>query len=194
MSTSTAAKSGETAADGKPNIVKINPTGGTPAATPPDTLFFPFWSAFRDEIDHAFNRVARSFATVPALWRSPEIEPLRHFDSAFGFAMPAVDVVENADSYQISAELPGLQESDIDVSVANNVLTLKGCKAEEREEKKGDVHLSERRYGTFQRSFHIPRDADQNKISATFEHGVLTLVLPKTGAAAEDAKKIPINK
>jgi HSP20 family protein len=103
-----------------------------------------------------------------------------------------VDVVEKEKSYEITAELPGLDASDIDINFARGTLTIKGEKKEEKEEKKKDYYLSERRYGSFQRSFQVPDGIDTDKIEANFEKGVLKIALPKTAQARSQEKKIPI--
>jgi HSP20 family protein len=103
-----------------------------------------------------------------------------------------VDVVETEKEYQITAELPGLSEKDVEVVVADEILTIKGEKKEEKEEKAKNYYLSERRYGAFKRSFQLPSGVDADKIEAGFQNGVLTLTLPKTPEAQKSEKKIAI--
>src|SRR5262245_35989580 len=107
---------------------------------------------------------------------------------------PAVDIVDKENLYEITAELPGLNESDIDVKVSGGVLTIKGEKKDEREEKKKDYYVSERRYGSFQRSFGVPDGVDTDRIEAQFRNGVLTITLPKTPQAQKSEKRIEIRK
>src|SRR5262249_14714840 len=102
---------------------------------------------------------------------------------------PAVDIVEKEKAYEITAELPGMDESNIDVKFSDGTLTIKGEKRGEREEKKKDFYLSERRYGSFQRSFGVPDGVDADKIEASFKNGVLTVTLPKTAQAQRSEKK-----
>lgn len=104
---------------------------------------------------------------------------------------PAMDVVEKDDAFEITAELPGLDEKDVEVKLANQTLTIKGEKSEEREDKQKDYYLSERRYGSFQRSFRVPDSVDPETIEAKFAKGVLTVKMPKT-AEAKAEKKIDI--
>ena len=95
----------------------------------------------------------------------------------------------------MTAELPGLDAADIDVKFAHNVLTISGEKKEEKEEKKEkkkDYYLSERRYGSFQRSFQLPDGIDAGKIEAKFDKGILKVTLPKTEKAQNHEKKIAI--
>src|SRR5881628_676545 len=105
-------------------------------------------------------------------------------DSAAASWMPPVDVLEEADAIRIMAEVPGVKPSDVKISVENNVLTIQGTKEQVAEERTERVHRYERTYGTFERSFTLPATVDANNIQASYEHGVLTVTLPK----AEKAK------
>jgi HSP20 family protein len=93
---------------------------------------------------------------------------------------------------KVMAELPWMEEKDIEVNVSGDVLTIKGEKKEGKEEK--DYYVSARHYGSFQRSFHIPDSVDANKIEATFKNGLLTVTLPKTVETQKQAKKIEVKK
>ena len=95
---------------------------------------------------------------------------------------------------KITAELPGMEENDIEVNVYDDVLTIKGEKKEAKEEKKKDQYGSERHYGSFHRSFHIPDSIDANKIEASFRNGLLTVTLPKTGQSQKRAKNVEVKK
>ena len=107
---------------------------------------------------------------------------------ASGFAALAVDVNENDKEYTVTAEIPGVAERDIDVSVADGMLVIKGEKREEKEEKSGRNTITERSYGAFQRMFNLPRDADGNNIEARFENGVLTVHVPRKAVTAQPRK------
>jgi len=124
----------------------------------------------------------------------PTLNPQPFWARESTWATPAVDVAETDKGYEITAELPGMDESNIDVKFADGVLTIKGEKKEEREEKKKDYYVSERRYGSFQRSFPVPESVDANKIEAKFVNGVLTIKLPKSAEAQKNEKKIAIKK
>jgi len=104
---------------------------------------------------------------------------------------PAVDVYESENAIEIKADLPGMTEKDIDVSVENNTLTIKGERQFENEEKRENYHRVERQYGSFYRSFQLPNTVDVTKIHANFKNGILELALPKR----EETKprKISIN-
>lgn len=104
------------------------------------------------------------------------------------------DLSESDDAYEISAELPGMDETDVEVSLDNGLLTIKGEKKAEKEEKKKDYYLVERRYGSFRRSLRLPEGVAEGKIEAHFDKGVLKLVLPKQPEAKRKAKKIAITR
>ena len=98
---------------------------------------------------------------------------------------PAVDVEESPDVILVTAEAPGLTLEELTVELENNVLTIFGEKSEAREEgaEAGRIHVSERRYGSFRRSFRLPRSVDAEKIDARLENGILTVSLPKAAEA-----------
>ena len=104
---------------------------------------------------------------------------------------PTVDITENDGALTIEAELPGIAEDDVHVTVRDGVLTLRGEKKSERSETKDDVHLSERTFGSFQRAFRLPDTFDEDSISAAFDNGVLRVTLPKS-ADAKPEKRIQV--
>jgi HSP20 family protein len=110
----------------------------------------------------------------------------------FGAAVPPVDLVERNGGYELQAELPGLTENQIEVKLANGILTIKGEKSSERVEDEDDYHLRERSFGSFQRSFRVPASVDADKIEAKFDKGVLKVSLPKTAAAIQEERKIDV--
>jgi HSP20 family protein len=111
--------------------------------------------------------------------------------SGFG-AVPAVDVTQTDKGYEVTAELPGVEEKDIDVKLANGVLTIKGEKRDEKEEKKEGYYVHERSFGSFERSFQVPEGVDTDNVSASFKKGVLTVILPKSAEAQKAEKKIEV--
>jgi HSP20 family protein len=145
------------------------------------------WRSFRGEMDRLFDRFG-----FPSFRRMFDVEPFSNYESALGVAVPAVDVTEDENAYKISAELPGMAEKDVEVTVSGDMLVLKGEKRQEREQKEKNRYLSERSYGAFQRSFAIPDGVDRDKINAEFAKGLLTLTLPKTPEAQKRQKKIEI--
>lgn len=147
----------------------------------------------RHEIDRLFDDFGWGFARRPFGRTLFDVEPFWRGELSFDKA-PAVDIAEKEKEYEITAELPGMDEKNIDVKFADGVLTIKGEKTEEKEEKKKDYYLSERRFGLFQRSFQVPDGVDADKLEASFKNGVLTVVLPKSPEAQRREKKIPIKK
>ncbi len=105
---------------------------------------------------------------------------------------PLMDVSETDKAIEIDAELPGMTEKDIDVSVVDNVLTVKGEKKAETEKKDADYHMVERTYGAFTRSLTLPYEVDASKVDAKFDKGVLKITLPKPPEVKAKTKKIKI--
>jgi HSP20 family protein len=156
----------------------------------PSIVADPFRS-FRAEMDRLFDRFFSGFGW-PAVNRPSWMEPSHAFETMFEVAAPNVDVTEDATAYKLSAELPGLAEKDIEVSVSGGMLTVKGEKHKEKEEKDKRHWVKERSYGTFQRLFSLPDSVDADKASAQFSKGVLTITLPKKPEAQKAAKKIEV--
>lgn len=159
------------------------------AAAPAPSGSWPFES-LRREIDRLFEDFN------PFEWRRPlrslsDVEVPRFARSEW-MVTPAMDLVEKDEAYEVTAELPGIDEKDVEIRLSNRTLTIKGEKAEEKEEKEKDYYLSERRYGSFQRSFQVPEGVDASKIEATFAKGVLKVTLPKTADAQKAEKKIEV--
>jgi len=152
------------------------------------------WQPF-DDLRREIDRLFEDFDG--GLWRSPfgrslfDVRPFWPRESTWA-GVPAVDVAETEKAYEITAELPGMDEKNIEVKFADGVLTIKGEKQEEKEEKKKDYYLSERSYGSFQRAFRVPEGVDSDKIEAGFKKGVLTVTLPKSAEAQKSAKKIDV--
>jgi HSP20 family protein len=105
---------------------------------------------------------------------------------------PAVDIVEEETGIVIKAEVPGLTKDEITVEVHEGVLTIKGEKKEEKEEKTKHFYRSERRYGAFERSFSLPETVDAENIKASFKNGLLELTIPKIEKKKEEARKIEV--
>lgn len=122
------------------------------------------WSPLRD-LEGQFNRLFGELA--------------RDYDLTDGGWSPAVDLKEGEHEYTLEADLPGMKKEDIEVTVVDNTVTLKGERKHESETKEKGVHRVERRYGTFERSFEVPGGFQSDKIDAHFENGVLRVKLPK---------------
>ncbi len=114
---------------------------------------------------------------------------------AGGFASPKVDVAESEKGLEISAELPGIDQKNISLDLADGILTLKAEHEERKEEKdeKKHYHLIERSHGSFMRRFAIPFEPDADSVQARFDKGVLQITVPRSKAAEKQAKKIAIN-
>lgn len=111
---------------------------------------------------------------------------------AAGEVVPRIDVAETDSAIEVTAELPGIDEKDVDVVLRDDVLTIKGEKKSEREEKKKDYHLVERSYGSFQRSIRLPFEADGETVKASFVKGVLKISVAKPTEVKEKTVKIPV--
>jgi HSP20 family protein len=152
------------------------------------------WSPFesmRREIDRVFDRFNLGTWDFPFGRRSFEFEFPWPRTTEMAIA-PAVDVAEKDSEYEITAELPGMDEKNIDIKLSNGMLTIRGEKKQEKEEREKDYYMSERRYGSFMRSFQVPEGVDAGKIEATFAKGVLHIKLPKTAEAKKSEKTISI--
>jgi HSP20 family protein len=167
-----------------PVEVKKTTPSTVPARTP-DVL-----RSLRTDMDRLFDRFSASFG-LPTFSRMFE-GPSMAFESSFTLPAPAMDIAEDAAGYKITAELPGMTEKDVEVTLSGETLTVKGEKKQETEKKDANYHLSERSWGTFQRSFVLPEGVDPEKIVADFAKGVLTLTLPKKPQAVQQARKIDV--
>ena len=146
------------------------------------------WGSFRSEMDRLFDRFAHGFG-LPSLRSMADFEP--PWRSSIP-SPPPIDISEDDKTYKISAELPGLDANDVEVSVSGGMLVLKGEKRQEQEEKNKNYYHSERAYGSFQRSFELPASVDREKIAADFSKGVLTITMPKGVDVQKQQKKIEI--
>ncbi|MGH6905472.1 MAG: Hsp20/alpha crystallin family protein [Geminicoccaceae bacterium] len=158
------------------NRPTTRPSGRKPDIALGDNDWF---TAFRRELDRLFESFGRDLA-----WPGGE--------SRGAARAPSIDVSETESELRIEADLPGVEEKDVDVTVSDNVLTIKGEKKAEKEEKNKDFHLVERSYGSFSRSLTLPFAADPSKAKATFKNGVLSISLPKPPEVKAKAKKIAI--
>ena len=154
--------------------------------------FAPFLT-LRGQVDRLFDEFAGD-------WRMPSLrrdlfdwEPFRTPLWTHGLVDVRFDVSETDKALELTAELPGIDEKDVELVLSDGVLTLKGEKRAEKEEKEKDYYLSERRYGAFSRSMRLPETVDPGKIKATFDKGVLRIVVPKRAEAKAKKKKIAIS-
>lgn len=151
----------------------------------------------------AIAKPRSTFSETPLGWLRTEIDRLfddfgRPTRAMFDFGrttlapVPAVELTEEDKAYRLTAELPGMKEDEVDISVDEGSLLLSGEKREESERKEGGALISERRYGAFERRIPLPSDVDPDKIKAEFKKGVLTITLAKDTQAAERRRKIAI--
>ena len=150
------------------------------AGSAPGSRYRDPFAEMRAEMDRLFDTfLGRGFFGRPA--------PSGSAEPAVTLA-PNIDIRENDKEIIVEAELPGIDEKDIQLSVRDGVLSLKGEKKSERDEKKDTYHVIERSYGSFERSFELPDSADQDQIKADFNKGVLRVVIPKRAEAAKAEK------
>ncbi len=140
-----------------------------------------------------FEEIERDFDSMFRRgWRHPLMERLSDFglESPFAGKSPSVDVIDQDDQVLIRAELPGIDKKDIDVTVTDETVSIKGTSSSEKEEEKGDYHRREISQGSYERVVAIPANVDSSKAKATMRDGVLELSLPKTEKA--NRKKIEV--
>lgn len=122
-------------------------------------------------------------------------EPFRNFGTRLSeWLAPASEASSDDRAYRIAIELPGVDEKDIEITVNDGMVTVKGEKRESREEKGETWYFSERQFGSFSRSFRLPADADQGAVSADLKDGVLTLSVARAAPEAARARKVPIGR
>jgi HSP20 family protein len=136
---------------------------------------------FRREMDQLFDGFLSDWPATTSL-----------LDRQLGTFAPNIDVKETEKEVRVTAELPGLDEKEVEVTFTEGALTLKGEKREEHTEDKGDSHRSECRYGMFERTIQLPTGLDVDRAKASFKKGVLRVTLPKTPEAQSSRKRIPI--
>ena len=135
-------------------------------------------TAFERDMDRLFERFFQG-------------SPLAPFGESWGAFSPSVDVVETDDQIKVSAELPGLDDKDIEVSLDRGVLTISGEKSEEHEEERENYYRTERTYGSFRRAILVPTEVNQDEVEAVFRNGVLTITMPKA-EVVEGRKRISV--
>lgn len=153
------------------------------------------WQPFdvlRNQVDRLFHDFQTGFWQAPFYRPLADIEQFWRRDLGFNVS-PAMDIVEKDGAYEITAELPGLDAKDIDIQLSDGILTIKGEKHQEKEEKTKGRYISERRYGSFRRTLQVPGSIDEENIQAGYKSGVLTVTLPKSPAAQKKEKTIPVS-
>ena len=145
----------------------------------------------RRSIEHAFDNLYRGPRRLPFTRSAFDVSPVSPRELIWG-PLPTVDIVETENDYFITAELPGVAASDVDVKLSARHLTVKADKKEARKEQAKTVHVSERRYGALERTFHVPESVDTDNIRAAFANGILTIALPKTPEARQSERNIDV--
>jgi HSP20 family protein len=143
------------------------------------------FEAMRDDMNRVFERFESGWSRWPSLFTR---------GNGGVTIMPQLDVREDDKTITVEAELPGVAEKDVSVTLNNGVLRIKGEKKHEREEKKDSYYLSERSFGAFERSLRLPDTIDESKLEARFDQGVLKITAPKRPEAVKAEKKIEIRK
>lgn len=138
-------------------------------------------ASFHGEVDRWFER----FFDSP-FWGPPSLLSETRFWS------PSLDVSENDEEITVTAEIPGVDAKDFDISVSGNLLTISGEKKVESEERKGSMYRAERRFGSFRRSINLPDSVDAEKVEAEYDRGILTVRLPKAEKAR--ARRIKVSR
>ena len=158
----------------------------TEIAKPTDTAVSrprDIFSAMRSEMDRMFERFEHGFPRLP-LFRGDHATVM----------VPDLEVRENASAITVEAELPGVEEKDISVTLSNGILSIKGEKKQDKEEKTENYYLAERSYGAFERSLQLPDSVDETKVDAKFDKGVLKIIAAKKPEAVKAQRKIEIKK
>lgn len=141
---------------------------------------------FHREVDRLFEQAFRGFGMRPFGFDRP-IKP-----QLDGMLKPTLDLGATDKEYSIAVEIPGVDETDVRLEIANDVLTIRGEKKHENEEKGKNYYRMERSYGSFQRTLSLPDDVDQDNVSATFKKGVLTVSMPRKALPKADVKQIEV--
>lgn len=156
------------------NLKSLIPVGRDRGVAAPANSFM----SLQREIDRLFDDFSRGFPTFPS------------FGNGKAELLPSMDVTETDKDIQITAELPGLEEKDVQINVADNLLTIRGEKKAEKEEKDKNYQLIERSYGSFERTIELPDGVNADAIQASIAKGVLTVTVPKPAPA--QSKKIEV--
>ncbi len=144
----------------------------------------PF-SVLRDEMDRMLGRIEHGWPRWPVAF-GRGAEP--------GAMWPEIDIHDDASQLTVEVDLPGVEQKDVDVTLVNGLLTIKGEKKTKREQKQQNYYVSERSYGSFERAIRLPDTIDESKLEARFDSGVLRIVAPKKPEAVKSEKKIEIKK
>lgn len=150
----------------------------------PTTFGWEPFSSLRQQLDRLFDDFASG-------WRAPGRALQTSLWRGWG-GVPAADIVEKDNAFVVTLDMPGMDEKDIEVKVMDGAISIRGEKTEEIKEEKEHYRLSERRHGSFSRTFPLPPSVDPDQISASYEKGTLKLTLPKTEQARKKQRKVEV--
>lgn len=148
--------------------------------------------ALRDEFDRLFDEASSVFRLPWGRRPMFDLEPLLRAESGVDAIIPPAEVDERENEYRVMLEVPGMDETGIEVSVQDDVLTIRAEKKDEKEEQGKNRYFSERRYGMCARSFRLPANVDRDRIAASMKNGVLTIALPKTEPSKPSKRTIDV--
>ena len=165
--------------------------------TRPERWGYTPFMTLRDEMDRVFDRFLSEdwMRPAPALRRRLRDFPLfrpKGVDLSELMETPRADMSETDTEYELTVELPGMSEKDIELNITDDMISLKGEKKSERETKEKDYYIAERSYGSLHRTFTMPSGVELDKVKAKFSKGVLTVHLPKTKEARAKPRKVDI--
>ena len=155
---------------------------GTRKEDRPLTMLRQELETFQDNIDHLFSNFFSGESVTKFMQESWDRDEL----------MPSLNETEDEKAYHVSIELPGMDEKDVDLTISDGILTIRGEKKQEEEEKGKDFYRKERRYGSIYRKVSLPTEVDESKVEARFKKGILNIDLPKTEEAQKKVKHIHV--
>jgi HSP20 family protein len=146
-------------------------------------------TGFRHQMDNLHREMDRLFESITG-----ESFPSLVFPEVFGreLLMPQIDETEDEKAFHVSVELPGMDEKDVDITLSDRRLTIRGEKRQDEKEEGKDYYRQERTYGAFRRTIDLPGEVDESKIEAAFKKGVLKIELPKTKEAQQKVRHIDV--
>ena len=159
--------------------VNVKKAESTPANEPFHALMSPF-EDLENVFERAYGRIFPHGWLRPSRWEFPRWGDL---PMPFEGKHPRVDVIDHDDKVIVKAEMPGVEKKDLDITMTDNTVTIKGSVSQEKEEKKGDYYRKETSSGSFSRTVALPAEVDGSKADATYKDGVLELTLPKVTAS-----------
>lgn len=162
----------------------------TSASAPGEVSTYEPFQTLRKQVDDLFTNFTVSWPH----FEIPRIEWLTLAGEGGDSAIANFDLSESGNAVKVVADIPGVDEKDVEVLVRDGVLTIKGTKNAEHEEEGEDFYVSERSFGSFSRAFRLPDGVDEQAVDAHFDKGVLTVNLPKVSKSKTEGRRIPVNK